>query len=309
MALTTFSPMAARHFLSLMDLKPDEIRSIVSRAIEMKKELEDGVTMDLLRHRTVAMVFEKSSTRTRVSFETGVTHLGGNAIFLAPSDSHLGRGEPIEDTARVLSRMASLIIMRTGSHDRVEKMAQFASIPVINGLSDFNHPCQQLADLQTWFEHRGEIEGSKVAWVGDGNNVCHSWMNAARLLEFQLVVATPPGYEPDQGLTRACQEFVMLTNNPAEAASGADLIVTDTWASMGQEQEKKQREANFAGFRVDAKLMSRASSKALFMHCLPAYRGVEVDAEIIDGPQSVVWDEAENRLHAQKALMEFLLTN
>ncbi|MGB5709022.1 MAG: ornithine carbamoyltransferase [Arenicellales bacterium] len=309
MALTTFSPMAARHFLSLMDLKPDEIRSIVSRAIEMKKELEDGVTMDLLRHRTVAMVFEKSSTRTRVSFETGVTHLGGNAIFLAPSDSHLGRGEPIEDTARVLSRMASLIIMRTGSHNRVEKMAQFASIPVINGLSDFNHPCQQLADLQTWFEHRGEIEGSKVAWVGDGNNVCHSWMNAARLLEFQLVVATPPGYEPDQGLTRACQEFVMLTNNPAEAASGADLIVTDTWASMGQEQEKKQREANFAGFRVDAKLMSRASSKALFMHCLPAYRGVEVDAEIIDGPQSVVWDEAENRLHAQKALMEFLLTN
>lgn len=309
MALTTFSPMAARHFLSLMDLKPDEIRLIVSRAIEMKKELEDGVTMDLLRHRTVAMVFEKSSTRTRVSFETGVTHLGGNAIFLAPSDSHLGRGEPIEDTARVLSRMASLIIMRTGSHDRVEKMAQFASIPVINGLSDFNHPCQQLADLQTWFEHRGEIEGSKVAWVGDGNNVCHSWMNAARLLEFQLVVATPPGYEPDQGLTRACQEFVMLTNNPAEAASGADLVVTDTWASMGQEQEKKQREANFAGFRVDAKLMSRASSKALFMHCLPAYRGVEVDAEIIDGPQSVVWDEAENRLHAQKALMEFLLTN
>lgn len=301
--------MAARHFLSLMDLKPDEIRSIISRAIEMKKELADGVTMDLLRHRTAAMVFEKSSTRTRVSFETGVTHLGGNAIFLAPLDSHIGRGEPIEDTARVLSRMASLIIMRTGSHDRVEKMAQYASIPVINGLSDFNHPCQQLADLQTWFEHRGEIKGIRVAWVGDGNNVCHSWMNAARLLEFQLVVATPPGYEPDQGLTRACQEFVLLTNNPAEAASGADLVVTDTWASMGQEQEKRQREANFAGFRVDEKLMSQASNNALFMHCLPAYRGVEVTAEIIDGPQSVVWDEAENRLHAQKALMEFLLTS
>ncbi len=301
--------MTTRHFLSLMDLKPDEIRSIISRAIEMKKELADGVTMDLLRHRTAAMVFEKSSTRTRVSFETGVTHLGGNAIFLAPSDSHIGRGEPIEDTARVLSRMASLIIMRTGSHDRVEKMAKSASIPVINGLSDFNHPCQQLADLQTWFEHRGEIKGIRVAWVGDGNNVCHSWMNAARLLEFQLVVATPPGYEPDQGLTRACQEFVLLTNNPAEAASGADLVVTDTWASMGQEQEKSQREANFAGFRVDEKLMSQASNKALFMHCLPAYRGVEVTTEIIDGPQSVVWDEAENRLHAQKALMEFLLTS
>ena len=301
--------MTVRHFLSLLDLTPDEIRTIVTRAIEMKEQLNQGMTMDLLRQRTVVMVFEKSSTRTRVSFESGVTHLGGAPIFLSPSDSHLGRGEPIEDTARVLSRMASLIIMRTGSHDRVEKMAEYASIPVINGLSDFNHPCQLLADLQTWFERRGDIKGCKVAWIGDGNNVCHSWMNAARILKFNLVVATPPGYEPDQGLTRACQEFVTLCNDPSEAARSADLVLTDTWASMGQEKQRRQREAEFSSFCVDQPLMSRANKDALFMHCLPAYRGSEVTAEVIDGPQSVVWDEAENRLHAQKALMEFLLTN
>ena len=301
--------MTVRHFLSLLDLSPEEIRTVVTRAIEMKEQLCEGVTMDLLRQRTVVMVFEKSSTRTRVSFESGVTHLGGTPIFLSPSDSHLGRGEPIEDTARVLSRMASLIIMRTGSHDRVEKMAEYASIPVINGLSDFNHPCQLLADLQTWFERRGEIRGCKVAWIGDGNNVCHSWMNAARILKFNLVVATPPGYEPDQGLTRACQEFVILCNDPSDAVRSADLVLTDTWASMGQEKERRQREAEFSSYCVDQQLMSMASQDALFMHCLPAYRGSEVTADVIDGPQSVVWDEAENRLHAQKALMEFLLTN
>lgn len=301
--------MTVRHFLSLLDLTPNEIRKILARAVEMKSQLFQGKSSDLLRHKTVVMVFEKSSTRTRVSFETGVTHLGGNSIFLSPSDSHLGRGEPIEDTARVLSRMASLIIMRTGSHDRVEKMAEYASVPVINGLSDFNHPCQLLADLQTWFEHRGEIKGRKVAWIGDGNNVCHSWMNAARILEFKFAVATPPGYEPDQGLTQACQEFVTLNNDPVEAAAAADLVLTDTWASMGQEQERRQRQADFSGFRVDQVLMENASPDALFMHCLPAYRGSEVTSEVIDGSQSVVWDEAENRLHAQKALMEFLLTN
>ncbi len=301
--------MTVRHFLSLLDLTSDEIRKILARAMEMKDQLSRGKSTDLLRNKTVVMVFEKSSTRTRVSFETGVTHLGGNSIFLSPSDSHLGRGEPIEDTARVLSRMASLIIMRTGSHDRVEKMAEYASVPVINGLSDFNHPCQLLADLQTWFEHRGEIRNRKVAWIGDGNNVCHSWMNAARVLEFKFVVATPPGYEPDLGLSQACQEFVALSNDPVEAATSADLVLTDTWASMGQEQERRQRQADFSGFRVDQALMGNASPDALFMHCLPAYRGSEVTSEVIDGAQSVVWDEAENRLHAQKALMEFLLTN
>ena len=300
-----------------MDLTPDEIRQIVARAIEMKKELanrdrpahdKSATPNNLLHNRTAVLVFEKSSTRTRVSFETGITHMGGNAIFLAPSDSHLSRGEPIEDTARVLSRMASLIILRTSSHKRLETMAAYATVPVINALSDFNHPCQQLADIQTWTEHHGEISGRKVAWIGDGNNVCHSWMNAARQLDFDLLVATPPGYEPDPELTTACGNSVTLTNNPGEAALNADLIVTDTWASMGQEKEKNRREEDFAGFCVDRALMSRARDNALFMHCLPAYRGLEVSAEVIDGPQSVIWDEAENRLHAQKALIEFLLT-
>ncbi len=296
-----------------MDLTPDEIRKIIARAIAMKQELsadtKHNTHNSLLHHRTAVMVFEKSSTRTRVSFETGITQLGGNAIFLAPSDSHLSRGEPIEDTARVLSRMASLIILRTGSHDRAETMAEYASVPVINALSDYNHPCQQLADIQTWVERHGEIAGRKAAWIGDGNNVCHSWMNAARQLDFELVIATPVGYEPNAELISACGNSISLTNDPMVAAFNADLVVTDTWASMGQEQEQKQRERDFAGFCVDQTLMSEARNHALFMHCLPAYRGLEVSAGVIDGPQSVIWDEAENRLHAQKALMEFLLTN
>ncbi|MDA7956809.1 MAG: ornithine carbamoyltransferase [Gammaproteobacteria bacterium] len=296
--------MPLRHFLSLMDLSPQELRRLLARAADMKNGAAPG---ELLRDQTAALVFEKSSTRTRVSFETGVTQLGGNPVFLAPADSHLARGEPLEDTARVLSRMARLIIMRTGAHARVEKMAEFASVPVINALSDFNHPCQQLADLQTYAQHRGDIAGRRVAWIGDGNNVCHSWMNAARQLGFRLAVATPPGYAPNAELARECAEQVACGNDPAAAAEGADLVVTDSWFSMGQEEEKAAREAAFAGFCVDRAMMARASGDALFMHCLPAYRGFEVSAEVIDGPQSVVWDQAENRLHAQKALMEFLL--
>ena len=301
--------MAIRHFLSLMDLSPDEIRQVIARAIEMKQQVQMESAHKLLRHQTAVLVFEKSSTRTRVSFETGITQLGGNAIFLAPTDSHLARGEPIADTARVLSRMAKLIIVRTSSHDRIEQMAKFATIPVINALSDFNHPCQQLADIQTWVEHHGDISGRKAAWIGDGNNVCHSWMNASRQLGFQLTVATPKGYEPSADLLTVCSDSVTHTNNPMDAVQNADVVVTDTWASMGQEEEKNQRKAEFAGFRVDTNMMSQANADALFMHCLPAYRGLEVSADVIDGPQSVVWDEAENRLHAQKALMEFLLTN
>lgn len=300
--------MPLRHFLSLTDLTADELRQVLGRAIEMKRELSQGRTMDLLRHRTAVMIFEKSSTRTRVSFETGITHLGGNAIFLAPTDSHLGRGEPIADTARVLSRMASLIIVRTGDHARVVQMAEHATVPVINGLTDFNHPCQLLADIQTWMEHRGEITGRRVAWIGDGNNVCHSWMNAAKLLDFTLQVATPRGYEPDADLLRRCNGHVSVSESPAQAVAGADLVVTDTWASMGQEEEKQRRQRDFHGFRVDDALMAGAGDDALFMHCLPAYRGMEVTDSVIDGPNSVVWDEAENRLHAQKALMEFLLS-
>ncbi|MGI9311107.1 MAG: ornithine carbamoyltransferase [bacterium] len=313
--------MSIRHFLSLMDLSPDEIRRVVARADEMKRDdeatrgdavkhgdtIEHGDSDALLRDQTAALVFEKSSTRTRVSFETGVAQLGGHAIFLAPADSHLARGEPIEDTARVLSRMARLIIMRTGAHERVERMAAHATVPVINALSDFNHPCQQLADIQTYRQHRGDLKGRRVAWVGDGNNVCHSWMNAARQLEFKLAIATPPKYAPDDEMIRACADFIDLGNEPTVAVAGADAVVTDSWISMGQEDERAAREAAFAGFCVDAAMMARAADDALFMHCLPAYRGFEVSAEVIDGAQSVVWDQAENRLHAQKALIEFLL--
>ena len=296
-----------------MDLSPAELREIIARAVAAKKAGATATTIanhsgDLLRNQTAALVFEKSSTRTRVSFETGVTQLGGNAIFLAPADSHLARGEAIEDTARVLSRMARLIIMRTGPHERVERMAEYATVPVINALSDFNHPCQQLADIQTYAEHRGDLAGKRVAWVGDGNNVCHSWMNAARQLDFHLAIATPKGYEPDRDLSQQCAAQIALGNDPAAAVEAADLVVTDCWISMGQEREKADREAAFAGFCVDQAMMSRATAGALFMHCLPAYRGYEVSAEVIDGPQSVVWDQAENRLHAQKALMEFLLS-
>jgi len=301
--------MTVRHYLSLMDLSATELWRIINRSIEMKRQFREGERLDLFKGQSAVMVFEKSSTRTRVSFEAGIHHLGGNAIFLAPNDSHLGRGEPLEDTARVLSRMSRMIIVRTGSHVRLQKLAEFADVPVVNALSDFNHPCQLLADLQTWVEHRGDITGKKVCWVGDGNNVCHSWINAARLLGFDLTIASPTGYDPDTELLEQCKGFVQLERNPLVAATDADLVVTDTWLSMGHEEEKEQREADFKEFCVNKTVMSRARDDALFMHCLPAYRGMEVDEEIIDGPKSVVWDEAENRMHAQKALMEFLLTS
>lgn len=300
--------MPLRHFLRLPDLTPKEILGIIDRAIEMKRDLASGQSPDLLRHRSAVMIFEMSSTRTRVSFETGITQLGGNAIFLAPNDSQLGRGEPIEDTARVLSRMAELIVVRTGSHSRLERLAEFSSVPVINGLSDFNHPCQLLADLQTWQEYRGAFGGRTAAWIGDGNNVCHSWMNAARMLDFELRIAAPEGYLPDAELLAHCGDSVKLGHDPVAAVRGVDLVVTDTWASMGQEDQKMARADAFASFKVDEALMREAADDALFMHCLPAYRDFEVTSAVIDGPQSVVWDEAENRLHAQKALMEFLLT-
>ncbi len=304
----TFRPliMRVRHFLSLTDLSTDEIKQIVARAEALK---QGQPARHSLQHRAVALVFEKSSTRTRVSFEAGIAQLGGSSIFLAPADSHLVRGEPIADTARVLSRMVDLIVMRTGDHARLERMAQYASVPVINALSDFNHPCQLLADIQTFIQHRGELTGQRVAWIGDGNNVCHSWMNAARQLRFTLNVATPAGYAPDADLLQACRPYVTLSPDPPSAARDAALVVTDCWVSMGQEAEKQQRLEQFDGFCVDQPLMANARPDALFMHCLPAYRGVEVSADVIDGPHSVVWDEAENRLHSQKALIEFLLAS
>lgn len=298
--------MNPRHFLSLMDLSVRELKSIIGRAIALKAMRGQSDHPRFMYGKTAVLVFEKSSTRTRVSFATGIGHFGGNCIFLEPGESQLGRGESIADTARVLSRMADLIIIRTGPHARIQTMAEHASVPVINALSDFSHPCQLLADLQAYQEHRGDIRGKKVAWIGDGNNVCHSWMNAARLLDFELHIATPANHAPDAGLCRQCAGHIVLGQDPAAAATDSALVITDTWSGMGFEKEKAARESVFKDYQVNRSIMACAAKDAIFMHCLPAYRGSEVTAEVIDGPQSVVWDEAENRLHAQKALMEFL---
>lgn len=299
--------MTSRHFLTLLDLSTDEIKRIMERASALKSMLARGEPHELMRNRTAVLVFEKSSTRTRVSFETGVAQFGGSSIFLAPGDSQMGRGEPIADTARVLSRMADLIVMRTSAHERVVEMAAYASVPVINGLSDSFHPCQLLADVLTYREHRGDITGAVVAWVGDGNNVCHSWIYAAARLGFQLRIATPESHRPDPGIVSEGGDRVVCTVDPVDAVKHSDLVVTDAWASMGQEEEKDARNEIFAPYQVNKSLMSHAKDSAIFMHCLPAYRGSEVTSEVIDGPQSVVWDQAENRLHAQKALIELLL--
>jgi len=300
-------PQPVRHFLTLLDLAADEARALLHRAVELKHMLAAGADYRPLTRRTLAMVFEKSSTRTRVSFEVGMVQFGGHALFLSPRDTQLGRGEPVEDSAKVLSRMVDAVMIRTFDHDKVERFAAHSSVPVINGLTDRFHPCQLLADMQTYLEHRGDIRGRRVAFIGDGNNMCHSYMNAARLFDFELRVACPEGFEPDADLLEAAATCCTVVRSPLEAARDADLVVTDVWASMGQESEQDDRAAAFAHYCVDAKVMAAAQPDALFMHCLPAHRGEEVTAEVIDGPQSVVWDEAENRLHAQKALLELLL--
>jgi ornithine carbamoyltransferase len=296
-----------RHFLTLLDLTATEAHALLRRAIELKRMSADGVTYLPLAQRTLAMIFEKSSTRTRVSFEAGMAQFGGHALFLSPRDTQLGRGEPIEDSARVLSRMVDAIMLRTFDHDRVERFAAYSRVPVINGLTDRFHPCQLLADMQTYLEHRGSIKGRTVAFVGDGNNMCHSYINAAHLFDFQLRIACPQGFDPEGGVLKRARGNCTLVRDPCAAAKDADLVVTDVWASMGQESEQADRVAAFAGLRVDSAVMAAAKPDALFMHCLPAHRGEEVSAEVIDGPQSVVWDEAENRLHAQKALLELLM--
>lgn len=297
-----------RHFLSLMDLTSKELNQVVRRAIELKTLRRRGQPCESLKGKVLGMVFEKSSTRTRVSFESGIFQLGGTAIFLSPRDTQLGRGEPIEDTARVLSRMVDIIAVRTFGQESLERFAEHSAVPVINALTDRYHPCQVLADVQTFMEHRGEIGGAKVAWIGDGNNMCNSFINAARLLHFNLRVACPEGYEPDAELLKLAGDRVSVNRDPKTAVDGADLVVTDVWASMGQESEQRARIAAFRGFQVDSALLSGAKAGALVMHCLPAHRGEEISADVIDGPDSVIWDEAENRLHAQKALMEFLLS-
>lgn len=301
--------MAVRHFLTLLDLSPEELNSILERAITLKKEHRAGKVLEPLKNKVLGMIFEKSSTRTRVSFEAGMIQLGGQAIFLSPRDTQLGRGEPIEDSARVISSMVDIIMIRTFSHAGLEKFAQYSSVPVINALTDDYHPCQLLADMQTYLEHRGSIRGKKVAWIGDGNNMCHSYMNAARQFGFHLNIASPKGFEPSPEMMIRHGDYCTLTNSPETAVRGTDLVVTDVWASMGQEDEQDDRVNAFKGFQVSPQLMSKANSGALFMHCLPAHRGEEVSEDMLDHASSVVWVEAENRLHAQKALLEFLMSN
>lgn len=298
-----------RHFLTLKDLSPVELSALIQRAISLKTMHNNGEIYEPLKNKVLAMIFEKSSTRTRVSFESAMIQFGGGSIFLSPNDTQLGRGEPIEDSARVISSMADVVMIRTFEHEKVEQFAHYSSVPVINALTDDYHPCQLLADMQTYVEHRGSIQGKTVTWVGDGNNMCHSYINAAEQFDFKLNIATPKGYEPDASIVAASNASVSLFNNVNEAVSQSDLIVTDVWASMGQEEEQKKREIAFADFQVNTAVMSLAKDDALFMHCLPAHRGEEVCGQVIDGPQSVVWDEAENRLHAQKALLEFLAAN
>jgi ornithine carbamoyltransferase len=297
--------MNPRHFTSLLDLSSEEFHFIIDRAIELKNNRDPDYQP--LKGQVLAMIFEKSSTRTRISFDAGMIHFGGSAIFLSPRDTQLGRGEPLHDSAKVISSMVDCIMLRTGKHETVTTFARHSSVPVINGLTDQEHPCQLLADMLTYFEYRGDIKDKTVTWIGDGNNMCHSYIHAAMLLDFNLNIACPVGYQPLPEYVEAAGERVRFFNTALEAANNADLCVTDVWASMGQEEEQIHREIAFKDYQVNAGIMNAAHNDALFMHCLPAHRGEEVTAEVIDGPQSVIFAEAENRLHAQKALLEFLL--
>ncbi|VFR43687.1 Ornithine carbamoyltransferase [plant metagenome] len=308
--MTNVSPQNGplRHFLQFRDLSRGEIDYVLRRAGVIKDKFKRYAPHLTLHDRTLAMVFEKASTRTRVSFEAGMYQLGGSVIHLTTNDSQLGRSEPIEDTARVVSRMVDLVMIRTFEQTRIERFASHSRVPVINGLTNEFHPCQILADIFTFIEHRGPIQGKTVAWIGDANNMSYTWVQAAELLGFRLHVSTPPGYELDATRVGGVSEDVLRQfADPREACAGAHLVTTDVWTSMGYEDENEERRKAFADWCVDAELMQLAAPDALFMHCLPAHRGEEVTGEVIDGPQSVVWDEAENRMHVQKSLMEFLL--
>ena len=298
--------MTIRHFLQLPDLTRDELNQIIEAAITLKQSWKAGILDNRMQGKVLAMIFEKASTRTRVSFESGISQLDGTAIFLSPDDTQLGRGEPIEDSARVISSMVDLVMIRTFEQEKVELFSQYSSVPVINALTDSFHPCQLLADIQTYVEHRGPMQGAKVAWVGDGNNMCQSYINASAMLDFELAIACPAGYEPDADLLAKHADRVSICSDPEQVLRDANLVVTDTWASMGQEQQASERRIAFADFMVSEENMALAAKDALFMHCLPAYRGMEISETMLDSKWSVVWDEAENRLHAQKALMLFL---
>jgi ornithine carbamoyltransferase len=299
--------MVTKHFLQFKDFSADEIAHLFERTRWIKERFKRYELYQPLRDRTLAMVFEKASTRTRVSFEAGMNQLGGIAINLNRGDTQLSRGEPIEDVARVISRMVDVVMIRTFEQSIIERFAAHSRVPVINGLTNEYHPCQILADIYTYVEHRGSIAGRTVAWVGDGNNMCNTWVQAAAVLGFDVRIATPPGYEVSDAMGAPYRAHFQAFADPMEACRGADLVTTDVWTSMGFEAENEARSRAFADWMVDADMMRRAKPDALFMHCLPAHRGEEVAADVIDGPQSVVWDEAENRLHAQKALLEYLV--
>ncbi|MDA7441344.1 ornithine carbamoyltransferase [Candidatus Pseudothioglobus singularis] len=298
-----------KHFINFDDLSLKELQGIIDQAISLKKEHKSGQINDTLKNKTLAMIFDKSSTRTRVSFEAGMTQLGGQSLFLSEKDIQLGRGEPITDSAIVISSMVDAVMLRLSSHEDIIEFSKHSSKPVINALSDESHPCQILADLMTYQEMNGSIKNKKIAWIGDGCNVCQTYMQAAGIFDFELSISTPKGYEPSEFFIDNYKKNINFYSDPLMACENADIIVTDVWTSMGQESEKKQRELAFTGFQVDQNMMNQAKKDAIFMHCLPAYREKEVSSEVIDGNQSVVWSEAENRLHVQKSLLLYLIEN
>lgn len=299
--------MSARHFLSLMDCTPAELHGLVRRAIELKDLRRQGVLYEPLKGRILGMIFEKASTRTRLSFEAGMIQLGGQAIFLSPRDTQLGRGEPLSDSAIVMSRMLDAVMIRTFAHSTLTEFAAYSSVPVINGLSDDLHPCQLMADMQTFQEARGSIAGKTVAWIGDGNNMCNSYLEAAVQFDFQIRVACPAGFEPKAEFIALAGDRLQIVRDPREAVAGAHLVSTDVWASMGQEEEAQQRAELFRPYQVSRALLDQAAHDVIFLHCLPAHRGEEISHDLLDDPRSLAWDQAENRMHVQKALMEYLL--
>jgi len=301
----------ARHFLALHDYSKAELDALITLAMELKAKQKQGIEHHLLKGKTLAMVFDKSSTRTRISFEVGIYQLGGHGLFISNRDSQMGRGEPIKDSARVMSRYCDGVMIRTFGQEIVEEFARYSSVPLINGLTDLYHPCQIMADMQTVVEHKGGYDGLKFAWIGDGNNMANTWIEAAVIFGFDLALACPKGYEPDAKVMEWAETKapgrIFLTTDPKEAVKDADVLNTDVWASMGQESEQKVREEAFAGYCLDDELMALAKSDAIVMHCLPAHRGEEISDSVIEGKNSVVWDEAENRLHIQKAIMATLM--
>ncbi|SVC24268.1 uncharacterized protein METZ01_LOCUS277122 [marine metagenome] len=297
-----------RHFRSLLDINKKEFIKILERAIELKNEAAKGIINTSLKNKTMAMIFKKNSTRTRVAFETAMAGMGGHAIFMSSDSTQISRGEDLSDTAKVLSGMVDIIMMRTHNHEEIEELAANSTVPIINGLTEKFHPCQLLADMQTFYESKGSIQGKKIAWVGDGCNMCNSYINASKILDFHLKISTPSGFEPDKKTLNLAKDNTEICDLPGTAVEDCDLVTTDVWTSMGSEAEVKKRKKIFKGYQINQNLFDKAKKDAIFMHCLPAHRGEEVASEVIDGKNSLVWQQAHNRLHTSKALIEFLLS-